>query len=224
MRKDRGREGSGEKREDAPAIGNMSCLFAAGSFRRSARCLRKRVSPSNAIKERCKCEWGGSGFSGPEAASRAPGSLAVADQHPVASRADLRPIGLQACQYAHRILQVGTAEFVHVGGAQSNDWRRSPDRPVHAPGLFRLRTEHQFVPGTAPPPDHRDRRYRILLQRPRTYRGSGLTSACGEARPQLGLPGVVVYLLERVGLGWGLSSTAARIWVASAGSPGHEAQ
>src|SRR6185503_17392156 len=33
--------------------------------------LRKRLDPSDAIKERRTCEWGGSGFSGPEAASRA---------------------------------------------------------------------------------------------------------------------------------------------------------
>ena len=55
---------------------------------------------------------------GPGSGQPRPGSLAVADQHPVASRADLRPIGLQAGQYAHRILQVGTADLC-TSGAQA---------------------------------------------------------------------------------------------------------
>src|SRR6187200_2657091 len=50
---------------------NMICLFAVGGFRRRAPRLRKRLDPSDAIKERPRCEWGGSGFSGSDAASRA---------------------------------------------------------------------------------------------------------------------------------------------------------
>src|SRR4051812_5061339 len=104
--------------------GNMIGLIAVWRFSATAPRLRKR-DPFDAIKERRKCEWGASGFPGTEKRPPRPGSLTVADQHPVASRADLRAIGLQACQDAHRILQVGTAEFAHIGAAGCPFLRRA---------------------------------------------------------------------------------------------------
>jgi hypothetical protein len=46
-----------------------------------------------------------------------PPSLTVADQDPVATRANPRSIGLQTCQHPHGVLKSGLAEPVHIGSA-----------------------------------------------------------------------------------------------------------
>src|SRR6185436_16997632 len=94
---------------------NMICLFAVGGFRRKAPKFAETPRPLRCYQRKAEVRMGRQRILGTVSRQPRPGSLAVADQHPVASRADLRPIGLQACQYAHRILQVGTAEFVHIG-------------------------------------------------------------------------------------------------------------
>ena len=44
-----------------------------------------------------------------------PGSLAVADQHPVASRADLRPIGLETSKHTYYVVQRVVVEVARSG-------------------------------------------------------------------------------------------------------------
>ena len=44
-----------------------------------------------------------------------PSSLAVADQYPVASRADLRPIGLETSRHTYRVVQRVVVEVARSG-------------------------------------------------------------------------------------------------------------
>src|SRR6476469_1925168 len=99
---------------------NMVCLVAVRRFRRGATgCLdAEHISKGKTGMRRANpwlLKFG----------QLRPPSLAVADQDPVATRANLRSIGLQTCQHPQRVLKGGLAEPVHSGSAVRAVLRRT---------------------------------------------------------------------------------------------------